>query len=286
MTVDTLYVTDLDGTLLRPDKTISPQTARILNSLDSLPLTVATARTPYGALPLLKDVRFRLPLILQNGSILYDSERGRIVRAQCLEPDAYAGVCAAARESGVNGFAYCLDGDTLRCCYTELTTEDMREVYEERTRAFPGSFLKVRNLADLSDHNPVYFSLNAPFSVIEPFAERLRATEGISFVRYRDVYRTDIWYLEVSAPEATKYHGILRLREMTGARRVVGFGDNENDFGLFDACDEKIAVANASEKLKVRADTIIGANTEDAVALCLLERTRGSNLQHPKEQGT
>ena len=55
------------------------------------------------------------------------------------------------------------------------------------------------------------------------------------------------------------------MRKLTGARHVTGFGDNRNDFPLFDACDTKIAVGNAADVLKERADLIIGGKIDDAM---------------------
>ena len=67
-----LYVTDLDGTLLQPDVTISDESAAILQRLldAGLPLTAATARTSFSVMPILRGLPFRLPLILQNGAVV------------------------------------------------------------------------------------------------------------------------------------------------------------------------------------------------------------------------
>lgn len=265
---DTLYVTDLDGTLLQPDVTVSEKTVRILSGLleKGLPLTVATARTSFSVMPILQAIPLRLPLILQNGAVLHDPVSNAVVSAAVIAPDAFLQVLALFRQYAFNGFVFCVPENRLECCYTELTTEHMRRYYQERRDRYDKPFHQVKSLTELSGYNPVFLSLNAPKERLDPLFAALQQHSGISVAYYRDVYEPGIWYLEVSAPDASKYHGICRLREITGAKTVVGFGDNHNDFPLFRACDVKIAVENAAEELKAQADIIIGRNTDDAVA--------------------
>ena len=265
---DILYVTDLDGTLLQPDVTISDESAEILSELLSqgLPLTAATARTSFSVMPILRGLPFRLPLILQNGAVLHDPVNDKIVSAAVIEPEAYLRVLEIYAAHGFNGFVFCVPADHLRCCYTALTTPHMQRYYSERRECYNKPFDQVKTLTELAGRNPVYLSLNAPKKLLDPVYEALQTVSGISVAYYRDVYEPEIWYLEVSAPEASKYHGIRKLKAMTGAKNVVGFGDNLNDLPLFRACDVRIAVGNAADDLKQLADLVIGTNTENAVA--------------------
>ncbi|MBR3420340.1 MAG: HAD family phosphatase, partial [Oscillospiraceae bacterium] len=125
---DTLFVTDLDGTLLQPDVSVSEKTRSILTKLlrEGLQLTVATARTSFTVMPLLDGIPFTLPLILQNGSVLHDPVRNKIVDAAGIPPDAYLEVCALYQRYGFNGFVFCVPKDELRCCYTALSTPHMQ----------------------------------------------------------------------------------------------------------------------------------------------------------------
>ena len=264
----TLYITDLDGTLLQPDVTVSDRSRRILTDLlgQGLPLSVATARTSFSVMPILQGIPFRLPLILQNGAVLHDPVQDRIVSAASIQPDAFQSVCRLFAEFGFNGFVFCVPEDQLLCCYTALTTVHMQRYYQERKVKYQKPFVQISALTELAERNPVFLSLNAPKQQLDPLRNALETVSGISVAYYQDVYEPEIWYLEVSAPEASKYHGIMKLKEITGAETVVGFGDNHNDFPLFQACDYKIAVENAADALKAKADRIIGANTADAVA--------------------
>ena len=68
----TLYVTDLDGTLMHNDKTLSDFTINTLNKLidQGMLITYATARTFQSAWEITKDIHFTIPVITRNGTVL------------------------------------------------------------------------------------------------------------------------------------------------------------------------------------------------------------------------
>lgn len=263
-----LYVSDLDGTLLNTNAELSEGTYAILSDLlrKGLPLTVATARTYHSVLPILRGLPIQVPMIMQNGAVLYDLPQKRVLHAEVIAPQAYCTVCEAMRKCAVNGFVYCVEDGILRCCYRELATDSMRQFYEERRERYEKPFYQVESLDELVTRHPVYVTMNAPRAVLQPLVDSLKTTQGLTLSYYSDVYREGLWYLEISADTADKQHGIARLRKMFGYDFITGFGDNVNDLPLFAACDRKIAVANAAEVLKSNADLVIGSNTEDAVA--------------------
>ncbi|MBR5404895.1 MAG: HAD family hydrolase [Oscillospiraceae bacterium] len=266
--IKTLWVTDLDGTLLMPDVTVSDRSRALLTPLlkRGLPLTAATARTSFSVMPILAGLPFSLPLILQNGAVLHDPVTGLVREAAVIGAEAFSQVTALVTAYGFNGFVFCEEAGRIVCCYTELTTPHMQQYYAERRIKYAKPFRQVETLTALTERHPVFLSLHAEKAVLDPLRDALAAVSGISLAYYRDVYEPEIWYLEISAADASKYHGIKRLKALTGAETVVGFGDNLNDLPLFAACDCKIAVGNAAPELKAKADLVIGCNTEDAVA--------------------
>ena len=70
----TLYISDLDGTLLNENALLSEDTIQGLNKLieKGVNFTVATARTNATVVKMLKNVNIQLPVILMNGVTIYD----------------------------------------------------------------------------------------------------------------------------------------------------------------------------------------------------------------------
>ena len=78
MKKDVLYVSDLDGTLMRSDGTLSPETARMINALTArgTAFTYATARSIESARTIAGGLNLPLPAITRNGCVLADNATG------------------------------------------------------------------------------------------------------------------------------------------------------------------------------------------------------------------
>ena len=76
---DTLYVSDLDGTLLGAEPRLPEEAVPLLNEmLDAgLPFTVATARSWTSAEPIVRLLHLKHPVVAYNGALLVDPVTGR-----------------------------------------------------------------------------------------------------------------------------------------------------------------------------------------------------------------
>ncbi|HFC03782.1 MAG TPA: hydrolase, partial [Nitratifractor salsuginis] len=102
---------------------------------------------------------------------------------------------------------------------------------------------------------------------------RERLGEAIEIKRSADPY-IDCWFMTVLHPEGDKAHALAKLEGIEGVDKAhtTVFGDSHNDIGLFEMAGRRIAVANAIEELKERADLVLPwSNDEDAVARYLAE---------------
>ena len=84
----TLYISDLDGTLLDSRASVSDTTVRVLNELISSGgyFSFATARTAVTALPLTEKININVPVVLMNGVCVYDTEKKEYVKTEHI-PD-------------------------------------------------------------------------------------------------------------------------------------------------------------------------------------------------------
>jgi len=82
-----LYISDLDGTLLRSDETISKTTASIINKLvnNGLLFSYATARSLVTSKHVTKGIEANIPVIVYNGTFIMDYQSGEILIANYFE---------------------------------------------------------------------------------------------------------------------------------------------------------------------------------------------------------
>ncbi len=265
----TLYISDLDGTLLQPNVELSKRTVNIINSLihQGVNFTVATARSIASVRTILKDVNMKLPIILMNGVCIYDLSKNEYIKVETFSKESTKQLLSIISSHKLKGFAYTMKDGIMSTYYEELSNRALRDFYEERVTLYKKPFQQLEDFKLLADEPLIYFTVMDVKENLELIYPYVANTPDLNCVMYKDNYTPDIWYLEVFSKHASKYHAVKYLREYLGADTITCFGDNRNDLPLFEACDYRIAVANAVEELKARADEVIDSNKRDGVAL-------------------
>ena len=83
----TLYVSDLDGTLLNSSAQLSNKSVELINEAikNNTNFTIATARTPATIVPILKDINIKMPVIAMNGCSIYDLKSNKYLHTISID---------------------------------------------------------------------------------------------------------------------------------------------------------------------------------------------------------
>ncbi|MCR5465885.1 MAG: HAD family hydrolase [Lachnospiraceae bacterium] len=267
----TLYVTDLDGTLMKNDETVSAETVRIINELvkRGLAFTFATARSIESARPIAGGLKLNLPVITRNGAVLADNATGKHLEKALFTETEVGLLKELLPELPRYGFVSCFLGEEMHRLYVEAERSPELQGYIDYYKDNP-TVRPVPSVSELFCGEPGYVTLVGAKDEIAPIYERVRAYQGWECLFQKDTYREEYW-LEICPQNCTKAKTIKKLKERYGFERLVVFGDGLNDIPMFQAADEAYAVANALPELKKYATGIIGSNEEDAVARFLQE---------------
>ena len=275
----TLYVSDLDGTLLRSDSTLSPYSLRTLARLirEGMRFTVASARGCGPIRNALGGLRLSLPAIATNGAYVSDLATGRHLAVHALPPAISHDLWTLFDGRGYSPFLFTFDGSADRFYYTtdSLRNDGMRRFHRKREiRQDP----RLRRLADLRqglDDQVVLFTLIDALPRIQDLEREIRRRHGDAVQIHSHDHYDAVWYhLMVLDARATKDHGAAALKRVLDLAhcRLVVLGDQVNDIGMFRMADEAYAVAGAAPELAEHATAIIGSNDDDAVARWLAHR--------------
>ena len=283
-----LYVSDLDGTLLRSDGSLSPYSVRTLNRLigEGLRFTVASARGCGPIRSALAGLRLSLPVINQNGAFVSDLASGRHLAIQALPPAIAHDLWSLLDDAGCRPFLMTFDGAFDRLYYNDaiLRNDGMRRFLHHRQRVHDPRLASLDHLDDgLEDQVVCLTTIDTPTRV-RRLEQEMRRRHGGSIDLHCHKEFDPHWYiLAVHDARATKDQGvdsIKRVQDLADCRVVV-FGDQVNDIDMFRMADEAYAVAGAVPELAEHATAIIGANDDDAVARWLEQRwqTRADPLE-------
>lgn len=126
---------------------------------------------------------------------------------------------------------------------------------------------------DFVAKDPVYFleQVFVPDRTAVEIYEKLRKIEGITCVMVI-AQKPGTRDMHVLNEFATKEHAVAELLNILHIKKenTIGIGDSHNDVHLFNAVEYKVAMGNAIQELKDRADKVIGPASEDGLAEYLL----------------
>ncbi len=262
----TLYVSDLDGTLLNSNGELSQKSADIINSLieKGLNFTIATARSASSAKLLLEKLNLKIPAVMMNGVFLTDIKAKEHKYVCPMKKETSERIIKAFQNGGRPPFVYSFKNGNIECEYTALKTGYEREFAKVRKQLYY-RFDKVEDY-NIGGNDTVYINGMDDKEIIDAVIAGLSGIEGIKYSNYLDTYSGNKYFLEVYSEKAGKWNTVKKLKEMYDFERVVVFGDNGNDVEMFKNADLAIAVGNAQPVAKEFAQKIIETNDEDAVA--------------------
>ena len=267
-----MYVSDLDGTLMRSDGTLSPETVRMINALTErgTAFTYATARSVESARTVAGGLKLELPVITRNGCVLADNTTGKHLEKALFTPEEVQLLKELLPELPEYGFVSCFTGDKMIRTYVPGKHTPGLEKYLAYYAEDP-NLQAVETPDGLFCGEPGYVTMIDDREKMEPIYERIRQYPYWGCIFQKDTYWDEYW-VEICPRNCTKAKAALQMKERYGFRKLAVFGDSVNDMSMFRAADESFAVANALDELKAAATEVIGSNDGDAVAKLLKSR--------------
>lgn len=262
-------MSDLDGTLLGPDSSVSPTSVRLLNESVAAGalVTYATARSFSSSSRVTEGLHLSIPVVTYGGTITADPRSGAPRHVRLLDETVVSGVAAeCGRSSEVEPVWFTFEGgrDWVRWRPDRMTAG---------VETFTGHRAGDRRLRPITpddplDHRSVFY---VTIVAARPSLVALRGAlagplRSAAHFLNEDPHTPGLDWLELHSLDGTKAHAVQRLLSDLGAERLVVFGDNHNDVPMFAVADQGFAVAGAVAELRAVATAVIGSHATDAVA--------------------
>ncbi|MEV4754044.1 HAD family hydrolase [Micromonospora sp. NPDC049559] len=257
-----LIATDLDGTLLRPDRSVSPRTAATLARLAAADRFVVfvTGRPIRWLANVYEQLELAVPAVCANGAVVYDPTEDAVLRADPLAPELLAEVVRRLRAEipGVSLAVEVTDGRQMRHeadypVYWDHRHDAIRAI-ETPEELLSAPAVKLLARAGRQD----------PDAFVQLVTAALAGLAEATHSSYSGL-------VEISAAGVTKAAGLAWLCSRYGVTsdEVVAFGDMPNDLPMLTWAGQAVAVANAHRTVLEIADEVTGSNEEDGVAAYL-----------------
>lgn len=278
----TIYVSDLDGTLLQNDGTLSAYSRSKLIELieGGVNITFASARSIASVKHILAGIPIRLPVIEINGSFISEFKTGKHLVVNDMENNLIEDAFRCITAFNCLPFVSTFDGEEDRLYYQSLPNDGMEWYYEDRVRCKDKRLERIGDIRDSFGDYVVGFTVintrqqlvNLATKMGEDFSGRLE----MHF--FENPYSPPWHWLTIHDKKACKSHATKEMLEYAGfdIEDLVVFGDNLNDINLFKMAPRAIAVKNSSDQIKKLAMEVIGSNEEDSVVKYIIKDVQKS----------
>ena len=266
----TLYVSDLDGTLLRSDAQTSEYTNQVINKLtsDGILFSYATARSYLTATKATKGLNAKIPVITYNGAVILQNDTFDIIAQNVFCQNEKEEILNEILRQGIYPIVYAYISGKEKFSYVvnkcNRATTEFLLTRKGDVRDTPVEFDSALEFGDA-----FYFTCIDAYEKLEPLYIQFKE-------KYHCIFQTDIYsgeqWLEIIPQNVSKANAILQLKERLGIEYIVAFGDGKNDIEMFEIADESYAVENAVDELKAIATGIIESNDSDGVAKWLYNK--------------
>ena len=262
-----LVATDVDGTLLDDDETVSPRTREAVRAVvdSGAQFVLATGRPPRWITPVVDQLGFAPMAVCANGAVIYDPSADRIVSARTLSADELGQLAdIAARVIPGSGLAVERVGKSAHDAATPQFVSspgyehawlnpDNTEVSLDDLLSAPAVKLLIRKAGARSA------------DMAAALIDHVRAAAG-------DItYSTNNGLIEIVPTGISKATGIAELTAPQGidATRIVTFGDMPNDVPMLAWAGLGVAMGNAHPDAVAAADEVTATNSDHGVARVL-----------------
>lgn len=269
-----MVIVDLDGTLLNDKKQVSKRNAETIHKIHKekgIFFVIATGRNENDITQVKKTIGEAINqyIIASNGAIIKDNVKNEYMLKRYIGREEVIDIIDSYREYHLKGLVHTYDGQlTEKSARVEIGTKvglvkDLKKYYLEND---------IRTTSMLTLHGTEE-DLKAMQEKIALAFENLDSTDICDLKVYLEEQVYQSKYIDIMKKNSTKANAIKILADYLhiSKEQIIVIGDGANDISMFEMAGYKIAMGNANENLKKKADYITDNNNQDGVAKALEE---------------
>ncbi|WP_248796520.1 HAD family hydrolase [Pseudomonas sp. MWU13-2105] len=253
-----LLLSDMDGTLLCPDHSLSPRTVEAVRALRAAGVffSLASGRPPRAMREQIEALGVDIPTAAFNGGTLVNPDGSYLVTHYIPREAALTTLELLSRHEAVEVWVFADNHWLLRNPHGTMVPREQQALGYAPTvvEDFTPYLERIDKIVGASGDGQLLIDLEA---VLQP----LVADQALASRSQRS-------YLDITAMQANKGEALLTLAKYLGVAlaQTAAIGDGGNDPAMFHRAGLAIAMGQAEEVVKRQADLVTGSNSEDGAA--------------------
>jgi Cof subfamily protein (haloacid dehalogenase superfamily) len=267
-----LIATDLDGTFLKDDKSISSVDFKSLERLEEKGLlrVVATGRSMHKVKEVLPSETPFNYIVFSSGGGIYDWEKQQLLTSVQFKPETLSKLLSHLLSANINFYVFKPIPNNNQFCYHQGAGE-CRE-FDNYLHRHQGDYEKLSSnnfpteagqIMAIIPHNEILFE--------QLKFELLSSIEGIKVIRTTSPVDPDFIWLEIFPEMVSKGHGIRWLCDQLGIEytATVGIGNDFNDIDMLDFVGHPFILGNSPLSLHEKYTLVKVTNNQNGFSEAL-----------------
>ena len=252
-----LLVSDVDGTLVTPDKQLTKASIRAVEALGDAGIifAIASARPPQGLAMLVEPLHLSTPLGSLNGALIVDGDM-RVLEERTIDDHLTAPIIELLDSHGLWVWVY-------QGSHWFVLDENGPHI-EHESRGCECQPTKLSDFSSVEDGITKVVGVSDDASAGAAAGTAMSATFGSQV----SATRSQTYFLDVTHPDANKGRIVRFLAELYGVAKeeIATIGDMHNDVSMFAESGLSIAMGNAVSAVKQAASQVTRSNDDEGFA--------------------
>jgi Cof subfamily protein (haloacid dehalogenase superfamily) len=252
-----LLVSDIDGTLVTPQKSLTERSCRAVERLREagIAFAVTSGRPPRGMSMFVEPLRISAPLAAYNGGVYVNPDLS-VISQENLDPRIVRSLVHLMQSSGLSVWLF-RDSDWL--------VRDKHNPHVDREElTVQYSAMVVDDFDDLTEGVAKVVGVSDDYDLVARCEDRVRRELGDRV----SASRSQPYYLDVTHPKANKGQVIRWFSRFFNISReeIAAIGDGPNDVQMFALSGLSIAMGNASAEVRRMAQYVTAPHDQEGFA--------------------
>lgn len=264
-----LLATDLDGTLLNRNKSISKTDYETLQRIGKKGIVkvAATGRSLYKVKEVLSDEAPFDYIVFSSGAGIFDWKQKKILHSECFDAKTSHLICEHLLEGDFNFFLYEPIPNNNKFVYHK-GAGDCNE-FDDYLKRHTDDFEQLNKQNQPSELGQIMSIIPRDELLFEMLKAKIYANcGGVKVIRTSSPMGTDFIWLEIFPENVSKGHGLAWLCEKLGVdkNKTIGVGNDFNDIDMFKFVAHPYLLSNGAAILKKNFNAVNQSNNQSGVS--------------------
>lgn len=247
-----LFILELGSTIESGKTDMSNFIKLRLNQLlnDGANIAVMTSRTVAEALPCIKDIHLKLPLIAMNGAVLYDFKQHRYLKTETIDQQTAQKVEEILQKEHKNAFCFTVVNDLMQVYYSFFNSPAEEAYYRASITTPLRSFICGKRVPE---HSPIRYMVIDTFEQIHKLRDKLIDMGLQSEISVR-IFESDVqkgyYHLEIQSLKVSKLGLLKTLKDDTDCNKVAVFVSHAYNLPILEIANDPFAIMDENDLLQ------------------------------------